>query len=413
MTDFIYECSSCKQTLPDDGVFYTCPTCDANLIVRLPFEKKPQLINQTELLNNPERSIWRYSPLLPVPDPGFVHTPLHKIGFTPIYRGNKLASQLGIKNLWLKDESPNPSGSFKDRSSAIVTARGIQTGMTTSITASTGNAGAAMACTAASTGTTAIILAPKSAPPAKIAQLQCYGARVILVDGSYDDAFELSKEASQTFGWYNRNTGYNPFTAEGKKTAAFEIWEQLLRHLPIGESLTIFVPVGDGNIISGIAKGFEDLLALGWIDTLPRLIGVQAQGSAAIANAFAQNADSITAVHAQTVADSISVNLPRDGMRALRSVQRANGCFITVSDDEILQAIATLGSIGIFAEPAAAAAFAGLKHAIQKQILDPAQNMLALITGSGLKDVHAAMRATQAAPIIEPTIQNLKEVMRV
>lgn len=412
MADFTYECSLCHHTYPDNGILYTCPVCVGNLIIRNAFETNPALIKQTDILNNPEQSIWRYAPLLPASDPGFVYSPLHKIGCTPLYSSDHLASELGIKKLWLKDESSNPSGSFKDRSSAIVIARGFEMNKTVSITASTGNAGAAMACAAASCGCTAIILAPRSAPPAKIAQLQCYGAKVILVDGSYDDAFELSKQASLEFGWYNRNTGFNPFTAEGKKTAAFEIWEQLLRHLPENEIVNIFVPVGDGNIISGVAKGFEDLLALGWISKLPRLIGVQAEGSAAIANAFRQNASHITPVQAQTIADSISVNLPRDRMRALRSVQRANGFYVTVSDEDILQAISALGKIGIFAEPAAAAAFAGLKHAIQNHQIDPGETCLTLITGSGLKDVQAAMRATHAAPIIEATIQNLKEVMR-
>lgn len=412
MAEFTYECLLCHKTYPDNGLLYTCPACDGNLIVRNAFETNPTLVKQSDILNNPEHSIWRYAPLLPVRDPGFNHSPLHRIGFTPIYSGDSLASELGIKKLWLKDESGNPSGSFKDRSSAIVIARGFDINRTVSITASTGNAGAAMACAAASCGCTAIILAPRSAPPAKIAQLQCYGAKVILVDGSYDDAFELSKQASTEFGWYNRNTGYNPFTAEGKKTAAFEIWEQLLRHLPEDETVNIFVPVGDGNIISGVAKGFEDLLALGWISKLPKLIGVQSEGSAAIANAFNQNASHITHVQAQTVADSISVNLPRDGMRAVRSVQRANGFYVIVSDEEILQAISALGRIGIFAEPAAAAAYAGLKHAIQNHQIDPNETNLTLITGSGLKDVQAAMRATQAAPVIEATIQNLKEVMR-
>ena len=412
MAEFTYKCLLCHQEYPDEGILYTCPACDGNLIIRNTFETNPLLIKQTEILNNPEYSIWRYAPLLPVRDPGFKQTPLHRIGFTPIYNGDSLANELGIKKLWLKDESGNPSGSFKDRSSAIVIARGFDIDKTVSITASTGNAGAAMACAAASCDCTAIILAPRSAPPAKIAQLQCYGAKVVLVDGSYDDAFELSKLASQEFGWYNRNTGYNPFTAEGKKTAAFEIWEQLSRHLPENETLNIFVPVGDGNIISGIAKGFEDLLALGWISKLPRLIGVQAEGSAAIAKAFKQNASHITPVQAKTIADSISVNLPRDGMRAVRSVQRANGFYVVVSDEEILKAISDLGRIGIFAEPAAAAAYAGLKHAVQNHQINPGETNLALITGSGLKDVQAAMRATQAASIIEATIQNLKEVIR-
>ena len=206
---------------------------------------------------------------------------------------------------------------------AIVIAKALHDNIDTIIAASTGNAGAAMACMAASVGKRAIILAPCTAPPAKIAQLLTFGAEVVLVDGSYDDAFDLSIQASQEFGWYNRNTGYNPFTVEGKKTAGFEIWEQVIRFLPKDANLNVFIPVGDGNILSGIAKGFVDLLQLGWIKKPPRLIGVQAQGSAAIFNAFNQGKNTIEAVQSNTVADSISVDLPRDGLRRCSASVRA------------------------------------------------------------------------------------------
>ncbi len=226
------------------------------------------------------------------------------------------------------------------------------------VTASTGNAGAALAGMSAAVGQKAVIFAPKSAPQAKVAQLLVFGAKVILVDGTYDEAFDLTIKAADEFGWYCRNTGYNPFTLEGKKTAAFEIWEWWLgahrdwhktdspldNHPP----LTIFVSVGDGNIISGIHKGFKDLLALGWIPNMPRIIGVQAEGSAAIANAFRANTETITPVSATTLADSISVDLPRDGVRAVRAAKETGGTYITVPDDEIIKAIAELGKMGVF-----------------------------------------------------------------
>ena len=236
---------------------------------------------------------------------------------------------------------------------------------------------------------------------------------MVLVDGSYDEASRLSFAASEEFGWYNRNTGYNPYTVEGKKTAGFEIWEQVLRFLPFGEQLTVFISVGDGNILSGIAKGFVDLLALGWIEQLPRLIGVQAQGSAAVYNAYINNTDIIEAVHAQTVADSISVDLPADGFRALKRVRESNGFFLTVSDDEILAAIPTMGSAGLFVEPAAATAYAGLVKALNNGLVDPDSKVLVMATGSGLKDVKAAMSAVTSAPVIEPTLSDLKEVIHV
>lgn len=410
-----FECSHCGRKFQPNQVTYTCPFCSGNLDSHFSWEEDPTEVDQKSILESRESSLWRYAPLLAVPDPGFQASPLHRVGFTPVYQPENLRQKLGLSSLYIKDESPNPSASFKDRASAIVISRAIEAGIDTTIAASTGNAGAAMACMAASVGKRAIILAPKSAPPAKIAQLLTFGAEVILVDGSYDDAFELSIEASNEFGWYNRNTGYNPYTVEGKKTAGLEIWEQVLRFLPEDQDFNVFIPVGDGNILSGVAKGFHDLLALGWLEKLPRIIGVQAEGSAAISNAFFasfySNNNKIEAVHAQTLADSISVDLPRDGLRALKRVRQSDGFFLTVSDQEILNAIPQLGSAGLFVEPAAATAYAGLVKTLENRHIDPATPALVLATGSGLKDIKAAMQAVPTARIIEPKLSKLKEIL--
>jgi len=265
---------------------------------------------------------------------------------------------------------------------------------------------------AAAIGAKAVIFAPKTAPPAKIAQLIVFGARVLLVDGNYDQAFDLSIEATKSFGWYNRNTGFNPFTAEGKKTAAFEIWEQVIKGMPgDGKPLTVFIPVGDGNIISGVHKGFKDLHALGWLPVMPRIIGVQSEGSAAIANTFHQGDEEIKPVSATTLADSISVDLPRDGVRAVRAARETGGTYITVPDGSILNAIAEMGRVGIFAEPAAATAYAGLVKAVEEAIVQPDDPVLVLSTGSGLKDVKAAMQAVAEAPVIEPSLEAVKKVI--
>ena len=409
-----FQCSDCGQCFEPNQVTYTCLTCGGNLDTHFSFEENLAEINQTDILQSNEASIWRYAPLLAVPDPGFASTPLHQVGWTPVYQPESLRKNLGMRELWIKDESRNPSASFKDRASALVVARAIEANIETIIAASTGNAGAAMACMAASVGIKAVIIAPRSAPPAKVAQLLTFGAQVVLVDGSYDQAFDLSIEASHELGWYNRNTGYNPYTVEGKKTAGLEIWEQVLQNREkYAQNLTVFIPVGDGNILSGVAKGFVDLLALGWIEKLPRLVGVQAEGSAAIFNAFEAGRDSIDPVSAKTVADSISVDLPRDGLRQLKCVRQSGGYFLTVSDQEILQAIPMLGKAGLFVEPAAAAAFAGLQAAIRQGLHQPDAPALVLCTGSGLKDVNAAMRAVEPAPIIEPTLKQLKEALHV
>jgi threonine synthase len=358
---------------------------------------------------------------LPVSEPEGEATPLHAAGGTPIFGLPRLAEKLGLQNLWLKDESRNPTASFKDRASAIVVARAKEINAEVVVTASTGNAGAALAGMSAAVGQKAIIFAPKSAPQAKVAQLLVFGAKVILVDGTYDDAFDLTVRAADEFGWYCRNTGYNPFTAEGKKTAALEIWEWWEHthkkwHENVGDAvdhapLTVFVSVGDGNIISGIHKGFKDLFQLGWLPRIPRIIGVQAEGSAAISNAFHAETETITPVSATTLADSISVDLPRDGVRAVRAAKETGGTYVNVSDDEILKAIAELGTVGVFAEPAGATAYAGLVKAAGSGIVGTEDPILVLNTGSGLKDVRAAMQAVQPAPIIEPTLEAVKRLL--
>jgi threonine synthase len=251
--------------------------------------------------------------------------------------------------------------------------------------------------------------------------LLVFGAKVILVDGTYDDAFDLTIKAADEFGWYCRNTGYNPFTTEGKKTAALEIWEWWEHthrkwHEQIGADvdhapLTVFVSVGDGNIIAGIHKGFKELYQLGWLPRIPRLIGVQAEGSAAVSNAFHAGTETITPVSAQTLADSISVDLPRDGVRAVRAAKETGGTYVNVSDDEILKAIVQLGSAGVFAEPAGAAAYAGLAKAVASGLVGSEDPILVLNTGSGLKDVRAAMQAVGPAPIIEPTLEAVKQML--
>jgi threonine synthase len=367
-----------------------------------------------------EPSHWRYLPLLPVADPGARGTPFRAVGATPLYAPPALRALLGMPRLWLKDEGRNPTASLKDRASSLVLARAREVGAEVVVTASTGNAGAALAGMAACLGVPAVILAPRAAPPAKIAQMLVYGARVVLVDGSYDQATELARRASQELGWLCRNTGYNPFSAEGKKTAAFEVWEAWRRgELAAGGEggegeaggelrLSLFVPVGDGNIIAGLDKGFHDLVRAGLLERGPRLFGVQAAGSAAIASAFASGTETIRAVQARTLADSISVDLPADGLRALRAATRSGGAYLTVTDEAILEAIAELGRAGVFAEPAAAAAWAGLRRTLAEGRVQPEDAVLVLLTGSGLKDVGAAQRATPAAPVIEPSIAALR-----
>ena len=408
-----YRCSLCGAEYAPGQVEYVCPRHgdSGNLDVVLDSDAIRRATSPGAIAASRESSLWRYLPLLPVAEPGFLGTPLHSAGWTPLYHAQRLGAGLGLANLFVKDDGRNPTASFKDRASAVVVARAREIGASVVVTASTGNAGAALAGMAGAVGQPAVIFAPETAPPAKVAQLLIFGARVLLVRGNYDQAFDLSLEASRAFGWYCRNTGYNPFTVEGKKTASFEICEQLTGwRATAGAGWAaperIFVSVGDGNIISGIHKGLKDLAALGWIDRMPKLMGVQAVGSAAVANAWASGTETITPVAAHTLADSIAVDLPRDGVRAVRAARDTGGAYLTVTDEEILAAIGALGrEAAVFAEPAGAAAYAGLVKAVGQGLVDSGETIVVLNTGSGLKDVKSASRAAPSPTVIEPSLE--------
>ncbi len=415
-----YRCSICGQEFGPDDAQYTCPRDGGNLDVILDYDRIRRGISPGDLRRSPDTSIWRYLPLLPVQDPGHYRTPLRAVGWTPLFDVQPIAGRLRLEKLWLKDDGRNPTASFKDRASAVTVARAQEIGAEMIVTASTGNAGAALAGMAGAAKMPAVILAPKTAPPAKIAQILIFGARVVLVEGTYDDAFDLTIQAAEQFGWYCRNTGFNPFTAEGKKTAAFEICEQL--SIASGEKSSakerwltpdaVFVSVGDGNIISGLHKGFKDLLELGWIDRIPRLYGIQSEGSAAIYNAFKAGSEDIQPVSANTLADSISVDLPRDGLRAVRAATETGGAYVAVPDSAILGAIAELGrDTAVFAEPAGAAAYAGLLTAVEKNLLTEGDRVVVLNTGNGLKDVARAMDAAGEPLVIEPTLEALQSAL--
>jgi len=420
MNNFLgYRCSICNAEYLPGQVTYTCPMDGGNLDVILDHKEICKKYQAEDITNRTDGSIWRYLPLLPVSDPGGEGTPLRFVGWTPVYGLPDIGKKHGIKYLWLKDESKNPTASFKDRASAVVIARArdmqaLNGQAPVIVTASTGNAGAALAGMSAAVGQKAVIFAPRTAPAAKVAQLLIYGAQVILVDGSYDDAFDLSIQAANYFGWYCRNTGFNPFTLEGKKTAAFEIWEWFENIKQTNNittrNLSIFVSVGDGNIISGLHKGFKDLQAIGWLEQIPRLIGIQAEGSAAITNAFLDGSEVIKPVSAVTLADSISVDLPRDGVRAVRAARETGGFYLTVKDDDILIAISELGKVGVFAEPAGATAYAGLLEAFRQNLVNREDPIIVINTGSGLKDVTTAMRSVRKAPIIKPTLESVKKI---
>ena len=401
-------CVLCGKEYEVDEVLYVCPDHrdDGILDVIYDYRLISRNINPKSLARNPDHSIWRYKPLLPV-QPDSPVPPL-TVGWTPLYHAKRLGQKLGMPHLYIKDEGRQPTASLKDRASAVGVVKAMELGKEVIAAASTGNAASSLAGITASVGLKSIIFVPRTAPQGKIAQLLVYGATVLAVDGTYDQAFDLCLEASKEQGWYIRNTAYNPYLSEGKKTAVYEICEQLGWDAPDW----IFVSVGDGCIIGGLGKGLRDLAALGWIEKMPRLMGVQAEGSAALYNAWKKGTEEVEPVEPHTIADSISVGLPRDRIKALRAVRDTNGAFITVSDEEILAAMRMLGqSMGVFAEPAGAAPLAGLLKALERGIVSPEEKVVVLVTGNGLKDVASAMKATGEPIFIAPSLEAVRKAL--
>jgi threonine synthase len=326
-------------------------------------------------------TMWRYRELLPVPD-GPVRYPV-PIGGTPLLPAPALRQTLGTPRLWIKDETRNPSASNKDRATALVIEDGLRRGVGTITTASTGNAAVATAFGAAAAGMRAVIFVSTDCQPEKLALMTEAGARVFQVPEGYAAAVDLSRAAARTFGWLDRNTGANPFTIEAKKTVAFEVWEQLGRRLPD----VMIVPVGDGPTLVALDKGFAELVSCGLAARQPRLIGVQAERCQPLVRAWlGAPAGPAELDPAATVADGIAVVRPAIGDAVLDAVLRSGGGMVAVSDDALLSAVATLaGRAGVGAEPAGAAALAGLESAVERGLVDRLETVVLLVTGREVK----------------------------
>jgi len=399
------QCIRCGKDHKFTDAKYNCAACGGNLQVLYDYNLIKKRLNYDVLKDNQERSIWRYLDILPIAS--IKNVPPVQVGWTPLYKAEKLGAECGVSNLYIKDDGRNPSASFKDRASAVVVARALELKEKVITTASTGNAASSLACLTGSLDMKTMIFVPETAPAAKVAQLLVYGATVIMVKGTYDDAFDLCLKATAEYGWYNRSTGINPFTREGKKTCAFEICEQMNWETPD----KVFVPVGDGNIISGIWKGFVEFHRLGIIERLPQLVAVQAECSDAVKRAFESGGD-IQPVSGKTIADSISVSIPRDGLAAVMAIRDSGGFAVSVTDDEILAAIPRIArGSNVFAEPAAAASYAGLLKAVNEGKVKSSESVVLLITGNGLKDVQSAMKSVGKPYIINPDLGELKKLM--
>ncbi len=424
---FHFKCSDCGAEYPGDRVIYLCPACDAKNTTAEPprgvlktvydYARIAGSSTGSDLFGKLKRE--RFLPLLPLR--GLDSWPKLRIGGTPLYEAGLPSPFFGGRDgeksgradertgghLFLKDDSQNPTFSFKDRASALVSAWARENGITALVAASTGNAGSSLAGICASQGQRAVIVVPASAPLAKLTQILMYGACLIPVKGTYDDAFNLSVQISAKYGFYNRNTAYNPLTIEGKKTVAFELFDQMDHSVPD----RIFIPVGDGVIFSGVCRGYEDLMHLGIINRMPVLVAVQSAGSCNVAMNLAKETFTITP--SRTIADSISVDVPKCYRMTAGFITKYHGESVLVSDEEIRQASLHLScGTGIFSEPAAAAAYAGMMKYLREERISPGSRNVVLLTGSGLKDPAAVQSVMGMPDPVDPDLRSTEELLR-
>ena len=394
MKNYIYKCFNCKKEfsaeLIEDNFYYLCPDCgkaEKNqplkgvLTIEYDYNELKKKLSRDKFLKLTPGKFWLYPDLWPVNFQNFSDDQLNKLALPADLL---LKYTIDGRDIWLLDETRNPTLSYKDRATSLVVLKAIEMGISELAAASTGNAGSSLAGICARLGLSARIYVPKNIPDAKTIQIEAYGAKLVIVDGDYDKAFDVCLEESKKYNWYNRNTAYNPLTIEGKKSAAYDIFISSRGNIPD----VIFVPVGDGVIISGIYKGFKELLSLNWIDKLPKLIAVQSAGSDALVRYLITNGFEYKPT--QTIADSISAGAPRNLYMAADAVKESKGFAIAVTDEEILSAQKEfIKQTGILCEPSSASTYAAYKKLIAQDKISPSEKNRLLITGNGLKDVEA------------------------
>ena len=389
------KCVKCGKTYDAVPDLTNCE-CGGILDIVYDYDYIRTRLTKEKLAARQDHTMWRYRELLPVEE-DTPNTPL-RVGWSPLYEEPRLAEQLGLKRLWVKDDGQNPTASLKDRASAMAVAKAREAGAKVIACSSTGNAASSLAGNAAAAGLKTYIFVPSRAPKGKVAQLMTFGATVISVQGSYEETFELSKQAIDRWGWYNRNAAINPYLSEGKKTVALEIMEQLSWQVPD----YIAISVGDGCTIAGLWKGLKDLYAIGFIDRLPRLISAQAEGCCPINRAIAENKP-WEPMEENTLADSIAVGVPRNADKALTAIRESDGIVVNVSDQEIMAAPPRLGrTCGVFGEPAGVTGAAGVKKLCEQGVIGKDDTVVSVVTGNGLKDVANAIKAA-GEPISIPS----------
>lgn len=403
-----YKCTLCGAEFKEGDVSLTCPHCGEKgiLDVVYDYDALKKVLTREYFEKNRNYSMWRYAPIMGIQEDHIDE--MLRVGWTPLYRARRLEKELGVKELYVKDDGLNPSGSSKDRASGVAVLKAIEAGAKTIACSSTGNAASSCACQAAHMGLNAVIFVPKRAPIGKATQICLYGATLVKVDGDYKAAFQLSKQAIDKYGWYNRNAAINPFMVEGKKTVSMEIAEQL----NFEPTDWVAVSVGDGCTVGGVYKGFAEFFKLGLIKKVPKILGVQSTGCAPFVIA-SETGEPLKEADENTLADSIAVGIPRNPVKAQNAINLSHGAWISVPDSDIIKAMSLLGRTeGIFGEPAGVAAIAGIKKAVEQGIIKPGETVTTIVTGNGLKDPVNGQKAVSMPEPMKPNLEELDKFLK-
>ncbi|MHA1834410.1 MAG: threonine synthase [Candidatus Baldrarchaeia archaeon] len=398
------KCIKCGTEYPSDEILSFCEKCGSSLDYILDYDIIADIVNK-ELLARRPFNMWRYKEFLPVVDESKIVSIGE--GGTPLIRSEKLAEKLGLKFLYLKLDCCNPTGSFKDRGASAAISRALELGVKTIVGYSTGNAGVAQAAYAARAGLESVIFVHKTASLGKLVQAMLHGSLVVRVDGTFEDAANLAKQCSKEFGWMFNGGVVNPARHHGKKTIAYEICEQLSWNVP-----DMYIQsVGVGTAAIGAYKGFKEFYDLGWINEIPRIVCVQAEGCAPMVDAFKNNREEVVPVKdPKTVASAIAVGNPAGWPLLRKAVLETDGIVDSVSDDEILEAEKLLAKLeGIFAEPAAAAPIALLKNLRENGEIDKDTRVVCMISGHGLKALKTVTELVGEIPQIPPVFEEFKK----
>jgi len=396
-------CRECGKEYPLTRI-HVCEHCFGPLEVVYNYESMS--LDQNSFKDRPQ-TLWRYKELLPITDP----TKIVDLGtgFTPLHKANRLAKEVGLKTLYIKDDSVNPTNSFKDRPASVAVSKALEFEAKAVGCASTGNLGAAVAAHAAKAGLPCYIFIPSGLEFNKVIQVSTYGAKIITVNGTYDNANRLAAQATEVYDLALANINIRPYYVEGSKTLAFEVCEQLDWASPDH----LIVPLGSGALLCALGRGLDEFYRLGLIEeSNVRITGVQADGCAPIVNAFTSKTDYIEPIeHPDTIAKSIAIGNPSDGKYALKRILDSNGLAQSVSDEEIIEAIKLLARTeGIFTEPAGGVTIAAVKKLVDSGGISTDEVVVCYVTGNGLKTPEAVLDHIAKPIEIEPTLDSLYKV---